>query len=132
MGETANILIVDDNVNLAKTMSLILRRKGFTVTAAKDGTQTIKKVRETPFDVIFMDIKMSFMNGVETYRRIKKIRPEAVVIMMTAYRQEMANFVAEALDSNAYSCLYKPFNIEELFMLIRETQEKKQKQRDQQ
>jgi CheY-like chemotaxis protein len=70
---------------LCKTISLILRRKGYAVTTAKDGSEAIVRIKERPFDMVFVDIKMPLMDGVETYRRIKKIRPEAVVMMMTPY-----------------------------------------------
>ena len=67
----ASILIVDDNLSMCKTMSLILSRKGYSVKTAADGPEAIEKVREKSFDMIFMDIKMPVMDGVETYRRIK-------------------------------------------------------------
>ena len=75
----ANILIVDDNASQCKTMSLILRHKGYAVATASDGPEAIERVREGPFDMIFMDIKMPLMDGVDTYRRIKDIRPDADV-----------------------------------------------------
>lgn len=114
----ASILIVDDNASLCKTMSLILRHKGYAVTTAQSGPGAIEKVKEKPFDVIFMDIKMTPMDGVETYRRVKKIRPGTVVIMMTAYAVE--DLVQEALRNNAYTCLYKPLDIGEVLRLVDE------------
>jgi len=88
MGKKASVLIVDDNVSLCKTLSLILRHKGYDVATAADGSEAIMRVEERLFDMIFMDIKMPLMDGVETYRRIKRIRPEAAVMMMTAYAVE--------------------------------------------
>jgi DNA-binding NtrC family response regulator len=116
VGEKADILIVDDNISLCKTMSFVLGRKGFDVDTAKDGLEAIAKVNERPFDMIFMDIKMPLMNGVETYRRIKEIRPEAVVMMMTAYAVE--ELVQEALDEGAYGIIYKPLDIEKMVALL--------------
>ncbi|MCK4965116.1 MAG: response regulator, partial [Dehalococcoidia bacterium] len=58
MEAKANILLVDDNVSLIKTMSFALKRNGYAVTTAKDGREAIAKVKEQPFDMIFMDIKM--------------------------------------------------------------------------
>ena len=112
MQEKASILITDDNINLCKTMSFVLERKGYAVTTAKDGLEAIKRVKERSFDMIFMDIKMPLMDGVETYRRIKEIRPEAVVMMMTAYSVE--DLVQEALREGAYGIIYKPLNIEKV------------------
>ena len=124
MEKRANILIVDDNISLAKTMSLILERKGYEATTARDGPSAIKRVEERPFDLIFMDIKMPLMDGVQIYRKIKKIRPETIVIMMTAYAVE--NLVAQALKEGAYGIIYKPLDIEKMISLIEKSRKKKQ------
>ncbi len=124
MEKRANILIVDDNISLAKTMSLILKRKGYETTTAPDGLVAIKRIEERPFDLIFMDIKMPLMDGVQIYRKIKKIRPETMVIMMTAYAVE--NLVAQALKEGAYGIIYKPLDIEKMISLIEKSRKKKQ------
>jgi DNA-binding NtrC family response regulator len=114
--EKAGILIVDDNTSLCQTMSFILGRKGYNVTTAKDGLEALARVKEKPFNMVFMDIKMPLMGGVETYKRIKKVRPEAVVVMMTAYAVE--DLVQEALQEGAYDIIYKPLDIEKVLALI--------------
>lgn len=122
--EKAKILIADDNVSLCRTMSFILGRKGYTVAIAKDGLEAIEKVKETPFDMIFVDIKMPVMNGVEAYRGIKRIRPKAVVMMMTAYAVE--DLVQQALEEGAYGVIYKPLDIEKVLAIIERAREAKQ------
>ena len=124
MDKKANILIVDDNTSLCKSMSFILGRKNYAVVTAKDGQEAIARVEEIPFDVIFMDIKMPLMDGVETYKSVKKIRSEAVVIMMTAYAVE--DLVQQALQEGAYAILYKPLDIEKAIALIEKAREIKQ------
>ena len=126
MEKKPNILIVDDNVSLCKTMSLILRRNGSEVITANDGPEAIERVRDRPFDIIFMDIKMPSMDGVETYRRIKKVRPEAVVTMMTAYAVD--DLVQDALEEGAHTVLYKPLDIAQVLGLIDEIVARKQKE----
>jgi two-component system response regulator HydG len=118
MAGKANILIVDDNLSQCKTMSLILRHKGYAVATAHDGPEAIEKAKGTSFDMLFIDIKMPHMDGVETYRRIKEIRPEAVVMMMTAYAVE--DLVQQALEEGAHEIVYKPLDIEELLRLVEE------------
>ena len=118
MESKASVLIVDDNDSLCQTMSLILRHEGYDVATAGDGPQAIAAVEERPFDIIFMDIKMPLMDGVETYRRTRDIRPEAVVVMMTAYAVE--DLVQQALQEGAYGILYKPLDIEKVIALIGE------------
>ena len=124
MAERAHILVVDDNISLGKSLALVLKRSGYAVTIAIDGLEAIDRVRERQFDVTFMDIKLPIMDGVETYRRIKQIRPEALVIIMTAYSVE--NLVDEALKEGAYSVLYKPLDMEKVLRMLGEILEKKQ------
>jgi CheY-like chemotaxis protein len=119
--QKASILIVDDNVSLCRTLSLVLGRQGYAVNTAKDGLEALVKVQESPFDMIFMDIKMPLMDGVEAYRRIKKIRPEAVVMMMTAYAVE--DLVQQALEEGAYGIVYKPLDIGKVVAVIEEAKE---------
>lgn len=114
----ARILIVDDDESMNKTMSLVLKRKGHDVSSCYNGPDAIEKVRDRPFDIIFMDIKMPVMDGVETFEKIKKIRPDAVVIMMTAYAVE--DLIQKALRGGAYGIIYKPLDIEKTLAVIEE------------
>lgn len=123
MGEKASILIADDNLSLCRTMSFTLKRKGYDVTTARDGMEALEKVKQKPFDMIFMDIKMPLMDGVETYKRIREIRPQAVVMMMTAYAVD--ELVQEALQEGAYGVIYKPLDIERAASLIEEARQAK-------
>ena len=122
--EKTSILIVDDNISLCKTMSFVLERKGYATTTAKNGPEAIKNVKERPFDMIFMDIKMPLMDGVETYKNIKMIRPDAVVMMMTAYAVE--DLVQEALQEGAYGIIYKPLDIDKVLAHIEKVMKIKQ------
>ena len=124
MKKKASVLIVDDNTGLCKTLSFVLGRKGYAVTTASDGAEAIAIVEERPFDIVFMDVIMPFMNGVETYERMKVIRPEAMVVMMTAYAVE--DMVQEALEKGAYDVIYKPLDIERVVALIERAREVRQ------
>lgn len=124
MGHEGSILLVDDNLSQCKTMAFILQRKGYQVTTAQDGPEAIALVEKNPYDIIFMDIKMPIMNGVEAYKRIKKIRPEVKVMMMTAYAVE--DLIQEALQEGAYGIIYKPLDIEKVLSVILKAREEKQ------
>lgn len=119
-----HILIVDDDAGMVRTMAMILERKGYAVSTAQDGQTVIEKVKEQPFDIIFMDIKMPVMGGVETYRRIREIRPDAVVMMMTAYAVE--DLVEQALEEGAYGILYKPLDMDKVVEIIEASREDNQ------
>lgn len=120
----ASILIVDDNIGQCKTMAFILERSGYAVATVDNGPEAISIVEKSPFDIIFMDIKMPIMNGVEAYKKIKNIRPGTKVIMMTAYAVE--DLVEEALQEGAYAIIYKPVDIEKVLELVKKANETKQ------
>jgi DNA-binding NtrC family response regulator len=117
MNEKASVMIVDDNVTLCDNMAIILELEGYAVSTANDGAEAIERVRGNPFDLIFMDIKMPVMDGVETFRRIKTIRPEVVVVMMTAYSVE--DLIQAALQEGALGILRKPVDIEGMIAFVK-------------
>ncbi len=111
-----NILIVDDNIGLAEALALIFDKKGFGTATAKDGNEAVKKVKNKFFNIIIIDIKLPFLNGVEVYKKIKKINSRSKVFMITAY--EVKELIQEALDEGACGILYKPMDIENMLALI--------------
>lgn len=117
MGKT-NILVVDDIRNIRLVLGAILEDEGHNVVTVEDGYQAIEAVRKTHFDAIFMDIKMPGINGIQTFREIKKIDTKTTVIMMTAYSVE--DLVREALEEGAYAVVYKPFDITRITAIIGE------------
>ena len=111
-----NILVVDDLKSIRMTLGGILEDEGHNVVLAENGYQAIEAAKQIPFDLIFMDIKMPGINGVQTFREVKKINPKAAVIMMTAYSVE--DLVREAIEEGAYAVVYKPFDIEHVVSII--------------
>ena len=81
-----------------------------------DGFQALDVIKASPVDLILMDIKMPVMNGVETYKKIKRITPNTPVIMLTAFALE--ELIQESLMEGAFACLKKPLNFDELFTTI--------------
>ncbi len=125
MKEKAHILVVDDSISMCRSMALILERKGYSVTTAVDGLEAIDRVREKPFDIIFMDIKMPGLDGVETYRRIKQIRPNSVIVMMAGYWDN--DLVEGVQQEGAYAVLYKPLDMEKVLTMINENIQENQR-----
>ncbi len=114
--EKAKVLVVDDQIGMLETFTDILEDKGFNVVTADDGFAAIERVKEQSFDIIFMDIKMPGINGVQTFREIKKINPKIAVVMMTAYSVE--DLIEEAIAEGAYTVVYKPFDINKVIQTI--------------
>lgn len=117
MGNESSILIVDDDQGILETMTDILNEMCFNVTVASDGYKAIELVKNGTFDVILMDIKMPGIDGVETFKRIKQIKPNSKIIFMTAYAFE--ELVTEAKTEGAIDVLYKPIDIGNLEKMLR-------------
>jgi DNA-binding NtrC family response regulator len=118
MSDELTILVVDDNEDLLETFAKILKRRGFFVETAENGLSAIDKFEKHGFDVALMDIVMPEMNGVEAFRKIKEIHPEATIILMTAYSDEAMMQLAR--DEGARHIVHKPIKIEQLIELITE------------
>lgn len=116
------ILIVDDQEGIRESMAGILEMEGYEIHSFEDGYKAIEKVKELSFDVAFLDVKMPGINGVDTFRGIKKASPETVVFMMTAYAEE--ELVKQALDEGAYACIHKPFDMEKIIEIVESTRQK--------
>ena len=108
----SSIMIVDDEPDILVVLGEYLGKEGFKVLTAKDGRQALEKVKDNKIDLILLDMAMPNMNGIETLKEIKKIKPEVSVIMITAYRD--AEKVVEAFRLGAYDCIFKPFDLKYL------------------
>ncbi len=116
MVEKRRVLVVDDDVLFAEGLSDILSEKGYEITVVYSGNDVLGKVQEIHFAVILLDIKMPIMNGVETYKTIKKISPQTSVILMTAFSVE--NIIKDALEEGVYGVVHKPLDIEKIIKMI--------------
>lgn len=118
MNSQMSILIVDDDAGFRRTLSQILNKKGYEVSEAENGFKAIELLKERAFGAILMDIKMPVMDGVQTYKKLKQIRPEISVIMMTAFTLD--ELIAEAVGEGVYAILRKPFDIDTAVKTIEE------------
>jgi len=113
-----DILVVDDDEDMAETLVDILQNKGYRLTQVGSGEDAKRVIKEEDFDLVFVDVKMPVMNSLETYLDLRKIRPHIKVIMITAYRQEVETIVEEAIKTSLYTCLYKPIDVDNLLKII--------------
>ena len=110
------IMVVDDKQGMVTTMVGILEDEGYDVIGVNDGYQAIALAKESPFALIFMDVVMPGINGVETFREIKKISPDTVVVMMTGFSVEEQ--VKDALEEGAHAVIYKPFEVGQILDIV--------------
>jgi DNA-binding response OmpR family regulator len=111
-----NILIIEDEVKIARFVEMELNYEGYKVTKVHDGRQGLMKARNEEFDLIILDIMLPSMNGIEVLRRIRE-ESEIPVIMLTAKDETMDKVTG--LDMGADDYITKPFEIEELLARIR-------------
>ena len=112
------ILIVEDEKNLARFVSLELQHEGYDVVTADNGREGLEMALEKDFDLILLDLMLPEMDGFEVTRRLQQEK-DTYIMMMTA-RDSIMDIVA-GLDRGADDYIVKPFAIEELLARIRAT-----------
>ena len=116
MPEKLRILLVDDNEEFCKSVTDILELKDYEVVSAYDGFKALEKVKEDGFGLVLMDVKMTGMDGVQTFKKVREIAPMLPVIMVTAYAVD--NLIREALREGAFGSLRKPLDFDKVFELF--------------
>ncbi|MEA3489255.1 MAG: response regulator [Candidatus Omnitrophota bacterium] len=113
------ILVVDDNKDFADIFCDILRANDYKAESCYGGAQALELMQDTVFDIMFLDIRMPEMDGIQTLKEIKKVRPDTTVIMMTGY--SLDEMVHKAIEEKASEIIYKPFEIDKVLSLIKNT-----------
>jgi len=113
---STQVLVVDDDPGHLTTLKTILRSWHYTVTTVADGLAAVAAVKDQPFDLILMDVRMTEMDGITALRQIKAYNPSIPILIMTAY-SSVASAV-EALKSGAYDYLTKPLDFEALRLTV--------------
>ena len=90
------VLVVDDDPVIGRSFDRVLSDKGYVVKTASDGREAMKKLGEDEYDVVFTDIKMPGMDGIEVAERVKSRRPWVPVVIITGYGTEANEARAEA------------------------------------
>jgi DNA-binding NtrC family response regulator len=117
-----NILLLDDNKELVKSLKKGLIKKGLEVEAFIDPEIALKRLTEKTFDAIVSDIRMQKLDGIAFVEKAKPLQPNASFIMMTAY--ESTESAIKAFKLGVIDYLIKPFSIDKLFNLIIEDKKK--------
>jgi CheY-like chemotaxis protein len=116
--EQTSILVVDDDADTCENLRDILSDMGYHVEVAHDGFAALELVRKRPYDLALLDLRMPGMDGVTLYREIRKIRADAVALVVTAFAS--ADAEAEALSAGVWRVLGKPVDFPKLLALVAE------------
>jgi len=111
---TARVLIVDDDTDLAESLAEVLSDNDCDVAIAAHGQEAVERASARDFDIIFMDVRMPVMNGVDAFFAIRAVKPLARIVMMTGFRETL---VERALQAGADGLLHKPFSIDDMVTL---------------
>ncbi len=111
------ILIVDDDVRFAESLSKILGGNGFAVKTAPTGAQAINEMKGDQYKVILLNMKLPDVNGLELYQQIKNINPDTSVVMMNGAESDQNT--ANIVNKGGYLCLQKPFDPGTLIDLVK-------------
>jgi DNA-binding NtrC family response regulator len=113
---SANVMIVDDEETICEALEAWLVKDGYQVETALSGADALERVRDMPYDIYLVDVKMPGMDGIELLSRLKEYQSDAVVIMMTAHGTIQT--AVEAMKRGAMDYLCKPFDPDELSLLM--------------
>jgi two-component system nitrogen regulation response regulator GlnG len=116
MSRSARVLVADDEPAIRWLLERLLRQAGHAVTVAEDGTTALERAAGETFDVALLDVRMPGLDGFEALSRIRAAAPETAVIVMTAHGSVRA--AVEAMQRGAYDYLTKPFDNDEVLLLI--------------
>src|SRR5215204_102404 len=118
----SNILIIDDEKAIRKTLSEILSYEGYKIEEASDGEEGLKKFREKSYDVVICDIKMPRLDGLEFLDKAREANPDVPVIMISGHGT--IETAVEAVKKGAYDYISKPPDLNRLLITIRNAKDK--------
>ena len=114
----ANLLIVDDDVDIAANLADILLDRGYRVDQAHCGEEALRLAEATNYDAALLDFKMPDMDGATLFAAMRQVQPELVAIMVTAYAAE--DGVQRALDAGTWKVMRKPVDVPEMLACVDE------------
>jgi DNA-binding NtrC family response regulator len=121
-----SILIVDDDPNFCKTLKDILTMRGIKVETESEPQKVLGHLENNyKLAIVLLDLNLGAVNGVDLLKEVRAKYPAKPVVLVTGYREKMANSIEKARIIGAYTCLYKPLEMDDLVQLIEEIRIKK-------
>ncbi len=116
----ANILVVDDEKNMRRSLSIAMSDWGHEVDEAESGERAVEMVKKEVYDIVITDLVMEKMDGIMVLKKVKELSPYSEVILMSAYGT--ISKAVEAMRQGAYDFVVKPFSMDHLEVLIKKLQ----------
>jgi DNA-binding NtrC family response regulator len=113
-----HILVVDDERNIRNNLGMVLEAEGYKVDKASNGDEAILQVKAGLYDIVFVDIQMPKMDGLELLRYLRGLRPKMPVVMLTAYGT--VSRAVDAMKLGAVDFIEKPFDPKNILLLCEE------------
>jgi DNA-binding NtrC family response regulator len=123
MRHKKTILIIDDEKDACRIFKKVMTEEGYRVLTATSGREGLAKIRKEPPSMVFLDIKMPEIDGIETLRRIRKIAKGLIVIMLTGHSD--LKTAKETMRLGACDYITKPFDLMAIKASIRDALEEK-------
>ncbi|MGQ9539262.1 MAG: response regulator [Candidatus Bathycorpusculaceae bacterium] len=127
MVETARILIVDDDENIRKVLTMILEDEGYTVDTTETAKKAIEKTRKNFYNLALIDIRLPDMEGIELLTKMRDTTPKMRKIIITGY-PTLQNAI-EAVNRGADAYILKPFDVNKVLATIKEQLRKQEEEK---
>src|ERR1044072_7507389 len=118
----SNLLIVDDEQSYRQLLTLVFETEGYKVRTAKNGREAVEMLQVEPADLVISDVRMPDMDGIELLSAAREFLPDLGVVLMTAFAS--VETARDAFKLGADDFIQKPFDVEELKLIVKKTLEK--------
>lgn len=112
------ILIIDDDESVRDIFSITLKKTGYVVDTVESGEKGVELHKSKKYNLIFLDLKMSGMNGIQTFQKIREFDLDTPIYIITAFEQEFLNEIQNSVKQGCKcDLLHKPISSEEIVLL---------------
>jgi two-component system, NtrC family, response regulator HydG len=113
-----SVLIVDDDPAFSRTLKDILQSNGYHVKTEEDPTKVLGHMEQQYQLAVILDLKLGTADGLDVLKKVSARYPGKPVVLVTGYRNEMSASIEQGMHVGAYTCLYKPLEIDKLMLII--------------
>ena len=121
MTDAVKILVVDNELSICWSLGNILSRSGYLVTFVMNGKEALKAARQGNFNIAFIDIKLTDMNGIDLCRLLKEAAPDTRRIVISGFYYRNDSIIQKGLKEGLFAeFIGKPFNLDEIYQAVKE------------